>query len=207
MSTRRKNEKVLCIRRTDLPPRWVSKVAVVKMVEEEFFDAMAEIPFYWLLRTEAETDAEYKQLIPYVLFQTTDGLYTGCYCRNGSEERLHDLCSVGVGGHINCGDCINGKSTLRALVKTGMKREMKEEFRFMPMDSEPVFHGVINEEKTVVGHVHLGLVYRVHVWQREGLEPGEELHGFGWVETDKAFQRPLELWSRLALNLLDLEWE
>ena len=207
MNVDKNEEKVLCFKRNDLPPRWVADVSVVKMTEEEFFGALEDMPFHWLPRFKAETDHAFKQLIPYVLLQTADGLHTGCYLRNGSEARLHDFWSVGIGGHINPNDCRNGDNSLSAIIKNGLERETSEEFRSLPKDTDTVFPGVINEERTAVGHVHLGLVYRMHVWKREEIEPGDELDSFRWFPTEKIFQRPLELWSKLAMNLVDKEWE
>jgi predicted NUDIX family phosphoesterase len=200
-------EKVLCIRRSHLPRKWVADSAVVKMTAETFFGMLAGAPVHWLPRAEAESDPAYKQLIPYVLLQSADGLHTGCYRRNGSEGRLHSFWSVGIGGHINPGDCGNGDGSLSAVVRNGLDREMREEFRSLPRDATPVFHGVINEEQTPVGRVHLGLVHRMQVWSVEGLNPGEELDSFMWAETERVFRKPLELWSKLALNLLETEWE
>ena len=200
-------ETVLCIRRSDLPNKWVADAAVVKMTSETFFGILEGIPIHWLPRAEAEADSAYKQLIPYVLLQSADGLHTGCYRRNGSEERLHNFWSLGIGGHINRNDCGNGDGSLSTIIANGLKRETGEEFLSLPDETDPVFHGVINEEISEVGHVHLGLVYRMNVWQREGFEPGAELDSFEWVRTDKIFQKSLELWSRLAMNLLDTEWE
>ena len=207
MTVDKNAEKVLCIKRDDLPPRWVENVAAVKMTEEAFLGVLADLPFHWLSRARAETDFDYKQLIPYVLVQTADGLHTGCYRRKGAERRLYDFWSVGAGGHINPCDCQNGNGSLSAMIHQGRRREMAEEFRSLPGDPDTVFHGVINEEKTPVGHVHLGLVYRIHLWEREGFQPGKELDSFMWIETEKVFFKQLELWSRLALNLLDSEWE
>ena len=207
MSAERIEERVLCIKLADLPRRWVADAAMVKMTAEQFFTALEGIPFEWVPRSKAEEDLSYKQLIPYVLLQTTDGLHTGCYRRKGSEKRLHDFWSVGVGGHVNQNDCGSGNDSLAAIVNNGMERETSEEFRSIPAEIETAFHGVINEEITDVGHVHLGLVYRMHVWEMEGLKPGQELDSFGWIRTERIFQKPLELWSKMALKLLDSEWE
>ena len=84
----------------------------MKMTAGEFFMALEGIPFYWLPRSSAEMDPIYKQLIPYALLQTADGLHTGCYRRKGSEKRLHDFWSVGIGGHVNQNDRRNGDGRL-----------------------------------------------------------------------------------------------
>ena len=154
---------------------------------------------------EAENDASYKQVIPYVVLQTFDGNRTACYRRKGTEERLHDLWSVGIGGHVNDCDCSGDDAALQTVVKRGMFREMMEEFRSVPSNVHAVFHGVINEEKTSVGLVHMGLVYRILLSDTAGFEPGAELNAFRWMETDRLLDHKLELWSRLALGLIDEE--
>ena len=207
MNAIKDEEKVLCVKRDDLPPRWMADAAAVKMPAEQLLETLNDVPFHWLPRSIAETDPTHKQLIPYVLLQTADGLYTGCYRRNGSEKRLHDLWSVGVGGHINPCDLGEGDGSFSAIIHNGMARETREEFRSLPGGTDTVFHGVINEEITEVGHVHLGLVYRMHVWKREGVVPGAELDSFAWVRTEQIFEKSLERWSRLALNLVETEWE
>lgn len=37
-------------------------------------------------------------------------------------------------------------------------------------------------------------------WQ---IVPGDELDAFAWMDQDEILSLPLEIWSRLALNLLD----
>ncbi len=200
------DENVLCFLRNDLPEEWMAETAVVKMPEEIFWGCLDGIPFYWKPRQSLEQDPLYKQVIPYLVLQTFDGDRTACYRRQGTEKRLHDLWSVGIGGHVNDGDHNGENVPLQTIVNRGLAREMREEFRLFPSSVSAVFHGVINEEKTPVGLVHLGLVYRILLWDTTGFVPGAELNAFTWMETDKLFEQRLELWSRLALHLLDEEW-
>jgi len=197
------HEKVLCIERSGLPQSWLRDAACIKMSAREFYSCLEGVSLSWMPRPTVETDRSYKQLIPYVVLQTLDGLHTACYRRNGAESRLHSLWSVGIGGHINEADSPSAGTGLEEIVTRGMERELKEEFRSLPGDAHPVFHGVINEERTAVGHVHLGLVWRINVTGRADFRPGRELEGFVWLNPDEIVSRPLELWSRLPLNLLD----
>jgi predicted NUDIX family phosphoesterase len=205
MGIRAGQEKVLCIARDALPPSWLEKAAAIKMSSERFYECLEGVSMRWMPRRLVESDAAYKQVIPYVVLQTLDGLHTACYRRNGTEARLHALWSIGIGGHINDGDCPASGMTLSDIVAHGMARELNEEFKALPSNIEPVFHGIINEEQTPVGHVHLGLVYRILVSDRDGFRPGRELEAFAWMDEDEILSRPLELWSHLALNLLDAE--
>ncbi len=203
MSIATNEEKILCVARSALPETWLQDAAGIKMSAREFYDCLEGAPISWMPRHRAEMDRSYKQLIPYVVLQTLAGLYTGCYQRNGAEARLHALWSVGIGGHINIEDCPAGETALSAIICRGMEREVKEEILALPPGAKPVFHGVINEEKTDVGHVHMGLVYRIHITDMTGFHPGDELDSFAWMTADEFLSRPLEIWSQLALNLLE----
>ena len=203
MSAVGNKERVLCMARSALPESWLRDAVAIKMSTEEFHDFLGDVPVNWVMRPAVEKNPFYKQLIPYVILQTFDGLYTACYRRNGSESRLHSLWSVGIGGHINEDDCPTGDMSLAAIIAHGMERELGEEFQSLPPKRPPVFHGVINEEKTAVGNVHIGLVYRIHVSDMADFVPGDELEAFAWINSDEVLTRRIEIWSRLALNLLD----
>jgi len=201
------DENVLCFLRTDLPDEWIVELAAVKIQEEAFWNCLEGVPCHWRIRRTVEKDPLYKQVIPYVIVQTFGGECTACYRRKGTEKRLHDLWSVGIGGHINDCDCNGDDTSLQTIVNRGMAREVDEEVRLLPPDITAVFHGIINEEKTPVGLVHLGLVYRILLSDTTGFKPGSELNAFRWMETDRLFEQRLELWSRLALRLIDEEWD
>lgn len=193
-------EKVLCVARKDIPAQWVREIGETALTGEFFFAQMKPAPIYWLDRAAAEKNPEFKQIIPYVVFQNPDRTETACYQRNGSEKRLAALWSVGIGGHINPEDGKTDPVSLESLVRSGLKREIAEEIG--GSDFHPEFVGVINEERTPVGSVHFGLVYRLIIRHPDQLNPSDELSRFHWIETGKAGDLNLELWSVMALDLL-----
>ena len=67
----------------------------------------------------------------------------------GGDARLHDLWSIGVGGHLNPGD---------GDVEGGLRREWAEE---VVAAFEPAFEpvGLLNDDTTPVGAVHVGIVF------------------------------------------------
>jgi predicted NUDIX family phosphoesterase len=112
-------------------------------------------------RGAMEQDPSFKQLIPYVIFrygdpQTGDSLF--CYTRGSGqgEARLHRKRSVGVGGHISIHDAAElGSGNVYA---EGMRRELDEEVEIRTTyESRCV--GLINDDETEVGTVHLGVVH------------------------------------------------
>ncbi len=153
-------------------------------------------------RKDVEKDPSYKQIIPYIILQTRDLKKTAIYHRKGNEKRLHDLWSIGMGGHINPIDKDRHNASFRQILMTGMERELNEELEHKPINELPVFLGIISEDITDVGKVHLGAVFRILTEHPEQYLPGAELFQFTWSDTDLLAKLNIELWSTLALSLL-----
>jgi predicted NUDIX family phosphoesterase len=112
-------------------------------------------------RGEMEEDPSFKQLIPYVLFRWTDAsgtVHLFEYQRGSGqgERRLHAKRSVGIGGHISSIDAETGHS--QDVYREGMRRELEEEVIIDTAYTETVA-GLINDDETPVGRVHLGMVH------------------------------------------------
>src|SRR5579863_2870034 len=75
------------------------------------------------LRSEAETDPSFKQLIPYVVLRCGKLLFHYTRGQGGTEARLRALRSIGVGGHISAEDVSLSGDAYRE----GMLREIAEE--------------------------------------------------------------------------------
>src|SRR2546429_2582363 len=56
---------------------------------------------YFAPRARVEDDPGLKQIIPYVVLRHQDRIFLVRRTRAGSEERLREKLSVGLGGHIN----------------------------------------------------------------------------------------------------------
>ena len=116
-------------------------------------------------RHEVEDDPGFKQLIPYVIFRhrDADGRQTVFQYTRGTgqgEGRLHRKRSVGIGGHISV---IDADSQAKANpYEEGMRRELEEE---VIVETSYTAHlvGLINDDQTEVGRVHLGVVHRFDV--------------------------------------------
>ena len=197
-----KNEKVLCIKRDLLPESWVTKKSIVPLKLKEFVENCSTAGFEFVKRTYAENDSSLKQIIPYIALQTKDHGKTAIYQRQGSEKRLHDLWSLGIGGHINPVDVNKKKDSFKEILITGMQRELDEELEKMSEEIAPEFVGVISEDITDVGKVHLGAVFTITTNNTANFLPGEELFQFSWAKTNTLHKLNLELWSTMALELL-----
>lgn len=110
---------------------------------------------FYIDRDIAENDPSYKQVIPYCVFTKNSDLFIYQRSKKASENRLHDLWSVGVGGHINPCDGLNSET-----ISNACKREIEEEVSFTnPKNIR--FIGLINDDTTPVNSVHFGVVFHV----------------------------------------------
>jgi predicted NUDIX family phosphoesterase len=159
-------------------------------------------------RPEVEQDPGFKQLIPYVIFQHGQGPQATVfqYTRGTGlgEDRLHRKRSVGVGGHISAADAVGpGEGSL---YEQGMRRELEEEVRIgSPYVARCV--GLINDDQSEVGRVHLGVVH-VFQLQRPEVQPREPDMiecGFRPVAHILADMDGFETWSQICVRALFAE--
>ncbi len=156
-------------------------------------------------RHEVEEDTSFKQLIPYVIFRhvAADGRdYVFQYTRGRGqgEGRLHSKRSVGIGGHISIEDA---RDERHATYAEGMRRELDEEVVIDTPYTERCV-GLINDDETPVGRVHLGVVHLCDVTS-PAVRPRETeiiAAGFEPVESLLADLSGFETWSQICLQAL-----
>jgi predicted NUDIX family phosphoesterase len=156
-------------------------------------------------RGEMEDDPSFKQLIPYVLFRWTDaagGTHLDYLRGSGQgERRLHAKRSVGVGGHISSIDAGSGHSA--HAYREGMRRELEEEVLVDTQYTERIA-GLINDDDTPVGRVHLGVVHICDV-REPTVRPREaDILDAHFRPIEKVFARleQFETWSQIAVRAL-----
>jgi predicted NUDIX family phosphoesterase len=157
-------------------------------------------------RGEMEEDPSFKQLIPYALFRWTDAegrVHLFDYLRGSGqgERRLHAKRSVGVGGHISSVDAAAGRS--EHTYREGMRRELDEEVLIDTPYIESIT-GLINDDDTPVGRVHLGVVHLCDV-QQPGVRPREaDILDARFRPVDDILARldEFESWSQIAVRAL-----
>jgi predicted NUDIX family phosphoesterase len=148
-------------------------------------------------RPAMEADRSFKQVIPYLVVRDGSRYFLMRRTRAGGDPRLHDRWSIGVGGHLNPGDM-----TLAG----GLRREWLEE-----LDAElaPEFRlvGLLNDDTTEVGSVHVGAVYVADAggWaERLRVRETDKLEGaFATPAGVAAVADRLETWSRIVFEHLE----
>ena len=153
----------------------------------------------FLRRGDAEADPNFKQLIPYVVLRCRDQLFHYTRGAAGGETRLRALRSIDVGGHI----CAEDGSPATAY-RAGLLREVAEEVDLgSTYEERPL--GLINDDATPVGQVHLGIVHVFDLAEPSAVRRETALAEAGFADFGVLREKraEFETWSRF---LLDGEW-
>ena len=150
-------------------------------------------------RDQMEQDPTFKQLIPYCIFRCDGQVFVYRRGNDQGEARLHAKRSVGVGGHVSTLD-LNGEGSAYS---EGMKREIEEEVHLSAGWTESCV-GLINDDETEVGKVHLGIVHifdldSPHVAPRE-----KSMIDAGFTQPEQLLREldEFETWSQICLKSL-----
>jgi predicted NUDIX family phosphoesterase len=189
-------EDVLCVPRTTIFPdgAWHGLVTVgLERVLRTIRAASEYRP-----RHTVEDDPSMQQIIPYcVVHHPHDGTYLLTRrLRRSSEQRLHHLYSLGVGGHINPGDGAGGDPLVG-----GLQREWAEEVVCeSPATARLV--AMLNDDSTPVSRVHLGLVFLVEPSQATtSVREVEKLEGESLsLSAMRRHYLSMESWSQLVFD-------
>ncbi|MFO0904489.1 MAG: phosphoesterase [Pirellulales bacterium] len=152
-------------------------------------------------RPEMELDPSFKQLIPYVVFRYTDPngrvfLFEYTRGKGQGEQRLHSKRSIGIGGHISAADAAH-----HDVYAEGMRRELEEEVVINTPYSQRCI-GMINDDLTEVGKVHLGVVHLCDV-ESPAVSPREsDICDAAFRPLDELLSRldAFETWSKICLE-------
>jgi len=167
---------------------------------DDYFDRLLDpAQMSFRPRDSVEEDPSLKQLIPYCVFRHEGRVF---HYRRGTEQgegRLHSKRSIGIGGHISAEDTEAEGSPY----EEGMRREIAEEV-FLETGYTERCVGLINDDLTEVGRVHLGVV---HVFELDEpkVRPREESiieTGFAAPGELVGDRESFETWSQICLDHL-----
>lgn len=150
-------------------------------------------------RNEVEEDPSYKQLIPYCIFMHDGKVFNYRRGKAGGEGRLHSKRSIGIGGHISSTDRMQGDRRY----DEAMHREISEEVVLEAGFTDRCV-GLINDDETPVGRVHLGIVHIFDLDSAKVLPREESILETGFAQPAELLQTrdQFETWSQICLDHL-----
>lgn len=170
---------------------------------------------FYVPKDEAEVDENLRQVIPYVVFLSGGKVFVYRRSAKGVEKRLHELYSIGVGGHVNLTDYVNSINfNLSSCVRSAAYREIEEELNVVGV-SKGSGESLLDSYATIMGNdqkvdrVHIGVVFLCKVSEaskKSFLEGGSDhLVDRQWVplEAIKSSGLNFESWSQLILKSLE----
>jgi predicted NUDIX family phosphoesterase len=155
-----------------------------------------------LARSKAETNPDFKQLIPYVILSCKGKYLSYVRGKRAGETRLVSKRSLGIGGHINPVDDSIPLFGLKEMYLNAVQREVDEEICIKANVTDRRIFALINDDSNAVGEVHLGVV---HLWtlDSEAVDKREQLitqMGFMTGQELLAVRDTMETWSQLCLD-------
>ena len=180
----------------------VERSDIARYIENRKFDLLRDdlddileiisAKHFFIDRPTAEQSPQYKQIIPYVVIRHGDSYFLLQRTSKQTEARLHHKLSIGVGGHIN-----PDSPTLLG----GLQKELDEEIG-VEGDYEVSFVGILNDDTTDVGRVHLGAVYVLDAATAEVTIREKEKMTGSWIARGElaAMRERMETWSQIVYD-------
>ena len=165
----------------------------------------------FLRRSELEEDPSFKQIIPYAIISNKEpersgvrqsqSFYLFKRTSKQTEKRLHNKFSLGVGGHMNPNDSMESKE--QYLIDE-LKRELYEEVKLLNgcLIEDIEFIGFINDDTISVGRVHIGLLYDIHVSNKEVYINETDKMTADWIDKSNLaeFYKGMETWTKIIFD-------
>jgi predicted NUDIX family phosphoesterase len=185
-------EQVMVVGREDLDGHIAGReFGMIREKTDEVF-SIIESKHFFIDRPVAEESPQYKQIIPYVAIRNDGAWFLLRRLKKQTEARLHEKLSLGIGGHIN-----PDTPTLLG----GLQKELEEEVHVAD-PYELTFVGILNDDTTEVGRVHLGAVYLLDASTRDVTVRETEKMAGEWVaESDlEPLRERMETWSQIVYD-------
>lgn len=188
-------ENVLVIEKDRIGAIYGASAQHVIEAEEEALLAFVDAHGQFMPRNRAETDFDKKQIISYCMIVCENHIFVTHRSKKQTEQRLHNMYSVGVGGHI-CTDDLGGAG----IMEQGMLRELHEEVHISE-HAPRRFYGLINDDSTEVGRVHAGVCYVIEAEDFAcSVKETDKMTG-EWVAVSnmREYYEQMEGWSQIFL--------
>ena len=155
----------------------------------------------FLKRSELEEEPSFKQIIPYAIISNKESFFLFRRTSRQTEKRLHNKFSLGVGGHMNPNPSMESKE--QYLIDE-LKRELFEEVKLLNgcLIEAIEFIGFINDDTIPVGRVHIGLLYNIHVSNKEVYINETDKMTADWIDKSNLaeFYEGMETWTKITFD-------
>ena len=196
------NENVLVVRRSLFDQ--LASFQGLNFEPQKYLDAfLSRGNNFFLPRSEAENNPNYKQIIPYALIVFRKTVLHYVRGKKAGEQRLIAKGSIGVGGHMNEGD-----ESLFAMdeqaYRAGVEREVNEEIKIdTPFEDQIV--ALLNDDSTEVGRVHLGIVHVFKLTEPKVEKREAMITALTFLPKNELLARreTMETWSQICVDSLD----
>lgn len=183
-----------------LPKRWVNEHLDAGLNRFPILDLPRQSGWQYFPRSVAETHRDFVHLVTYGVVTCRDQVFAYRRGKSGSEDRLHDRWSIGVGGHISEED-IGITNSVVGSVREAALRELSEEVCGMTSFIME-YLGLLYDPSDRVGAVHLGVTYRHELASPSAVSREDCLADARWMPIDEAKGRAesFEGWSQILLR-------
>lgn len=168
---------------------------------QKYLNTIFNNNFCFLRRSDAETNASYKQLVSYIIIRTQSTIFSFRRSRHGQEKRLSEMFSLGIGGHIRKDD-IDPKSPI---FTRGLIRELEEEVTIYPPYKGKTI-ALINDETDDVGKVHFGIVHVISLKKPDILIKDNAITDGHFIEL-KDLRKNIHIyenWSKICILQIEM---
>ena len=169
----------------------------IKPADFDFYKNIIDKNKQFLWRSQMEIDPNFKQVIPYLVFNFEDKIFLMRRKATSNETRLKSKYSLGIGGHIRQNDIESNN------IFDWANREFNEEvFYSGKLKIEPI--GLLNYDEDEVGKVHIGFVFLLkgdidQIKIKSELQEGNLLT----LQECKNFYDGMESWSKFVFDYLN----
>ncbi len=191
-----KKEQIMVVDAELLKSKFGVKANGVILTDEAEFKRFVIDNHRYEWRDLVETDPSLRQIISYCMIVHGDSVFVTKRTKKQTEARLHNLYSIGIGGHVSLCD-----GSDEDIIEAGLQRELHEEV-FLNSDYTLKFDGIINDDSTPVNSVHTALCYTVTVDKPDcAVRETEKMVG-EWVKISElsSYVEGMEGWSVYYLS-------
>ena len=188
------DENILVVSRNAFPS--IDTWHGLQPINYKQYAEMIEREKKFLPRSQMEVDPNYKQIIPFLVFEHENKYFLMQRQAKATEVRLQSKYTFGIGGHIRQED-IQGND-----IPTWAQREFEEEVDYKGSYTiEPL--GLLNDDTNEVGKVHIGFVFLLHgdsadITVKSELKSGTLLT----LEECEHFYPNMESWAQIVFKFL-----